>query len=184
MPEDRSWMYNNRRDGRLYDEYLYDYVPRNIVYPQGIGTSYANVGIEENQYMHLVEDGLNLRHGETRFEFGGCSNNSNEEQTEIREEPNTGVRAYYDLLRAVNHPLWDGCTEFTKLSMTTQLVSLKSESQISQEYFQRWISIIKHCTPNNGKNILNDLYKAKRLLTPLFLPKRKIHACVNNCMLF
>lgn len=153
-------------------------IPQNVVY-DGDVESYSPV--PDNRYMHLVEDGLNLRSGETVFEFGGCSN---EHQNDIREDPNSQASAYYDILRAANQPLWDGCTEFTKLSMTTQLVSLKSESQISQEYFQRWVSLIKRCTPNKGESIPNDFYEAKKILSPLFLPKKKIDACVNNCMLF
>ncbi|GAA0144144.1 hypothetical protein LIER_42789 [Lithospermum erythrorhizon] len=131
--------------------------------------------------MDMVEDGLNLRHGETRFDLMRCSN---DEQTGIKEAPNAITRAYYNLVGAINQPLFDGCTKFTKLSMPKQLVSLKPELQISQEYFQHRISLIKRWTPKKGENIFDYFYEAKRLLSLLFLPKQKIHACVNNFMSF
>ncbi|GAA0175184.1 hypothetical protein LIER_28414 [Lithospermum erythrorhizon] len=43
---------------------------------------------------------------------------------------------------------------------------------------------MKGLTPNRGATIPNDFYEAKKMLGPLFLPKPKISACLNNCMLF
>ena len=36
----------------------------------------------------------------------------------------------------------------------------------------------------DGENLPRNFYETKKMLKPLALPKEKIHACKNHCMLF
>ena len=51
--------------------------------------------------------------------------------SEVEEDPNPSTTKFYNLLRDVDEPLWDGCKKHSKLSATTQLLNLKSDFSMS-----------------------------------------------------
>ncbi|GAA0178609.1 hypothetical protein LIER_29861 [Lithospermum erythrorhizon] len=115
----------------------------------------------------------------------------NDDENDIDEYPNVTAEEYYHSLGEANTPLWDGCTTYTKLKLASELVNLKSElvnlkseSVISQSHYKRMLEIMKGISLNGWATIPNDFYEAKKMLAPLYLHKHKIHACVNNCMLY
>ncbi|GAA0173728.1 hypothetical protein LIER_27285 [Lithospermum erythrorhizon] len=67
-------------------------------------------------------------------------------------EVDTTANEYVDMVN-------DGFTEFTKLSMASELLNLKAESDISQTKYERWVSVIRRLTPNKGATILTDFYE-------------------------
>jgi len=64
--------------------------------------------------------------------------------SEVEEDPNPSTAKFYNLLRDVDEPLWDGCKKHSKLSATTQLLNLKSKFTMSVNCYDRMISIIKN----------------------------------------
>ena len=65
---------------------------------------YEVVNDNSNPYRNMVIDAMRM-------------NQSNVSQCSIvEEEPNVDVAKFFDLLKDYNEPLWDGCTNHSKLS--------------------------------------------------------------------
>lgn len=137
-----------------------------------------DMSLENNECVNMVNDAFGV------YGSGFLGETSNQVGGSYKEAPNPVVAAYYSMLEDANAPLFDGCEEFTKLSMTTQLVTRKVESKISQVEFERWVDMLKRLCPDKGVNIPSNVYEAKKMLAPMLLPKQKIHCCVKGCMLF
>lgn len=133
---------------------------------------------ESNEYVNMLNDGFGV------YGSGFVGEASNQVGGRNKEAPNPVAAAYYSLLDDANAPLWDGCEEFTKLSITTELVTRKVQSKVSQVEYEKWVDMMKRCCPDKGVNIPSNFYEAKKMLGPLLLPKEKIHCCVDGCMLF
>ncbi|MEJ1821277.1 hypothetical protein, partial [Escherichia coli] len=54
---------------------------------------------------------------------------------EPEEEPNAEARKFYDMLDAVDKPLWPGCSNHSQLSVVARLLSWKAENNISEKGF-------------------------------------------------
>lgn len=63
------------------------------------------------------------------------------------------------------------------------MLSIKSESNQSQNSFDRWTNLMRGISvqPNS---ILRDFYQAKKLVSKLRLKKEKIDCCLKGCMLY
>jgi hypothetical protein len=46
----------------------------------------------------------------------------------VEEEPNANAARFFDLLKYSNEPLWDGCTNHSKLSVVAQVFTIKSDT--------------------------------------------------------
>jgi len=57
-----------------------------------------------NRYRNMVMDAMRMSKGNTS------------EFPNIEEEPNTDATRFFDLLKDSDEPLWDGCTNHSKLS--------------------------------------------------------------------
>ena len=61
------------------------------------------VNDNNNPYRNMVTDAMRMNQG-------------NDSQCEIvEEEPNANAARFFDLLKDSDEPLWDGCTNHTKL---------------------------------------------------------------------
>jgi len=69
--------------------------------------------------------------------------------SEVEEDPNPSTAKFFNLLKDVDEPLWDGCKRHTKLSTTTQLLNLKSEFNMSVNCYDQMISLIKGMLPDS-----------------------------------
>ncbi|XP_027933729.1 uncharacterized protein LOC114189213 [Vigna unguiculata] len=103
--------------------------------------------------------------------------------SEVEEDPNPSAAKFYNLLRDVDEPLWDGCKKHSKLSATTQLLNLKSEFSMSVNCYDRMISIIKSMLPESER-LPENLCRSKKMVSELGLGYEKIDACPNHCMLY
>jgi hypothetical protein len=67
-----------------------------------------------NHYKSMVMDVIWINQGDV----GECSI--------VDKEPNGDVTKFSDLLKDPNKPLWDGCTNHSKLSIVAQVFTIKS----------------------------------------------------------
>ena len=70
-----------------------------------------------------------------------------------------------------------------KLGTTLELLQWKAENGISDKGFEKLLKIIKKMLPRD--NVLPpSTYEAKKVVCPLGLEVQKIHACINDCILY
>jgi hypothetical protein len=101
----------------------------------------------------------------------------------IEEEPNTDATRFFDLLKDSNEPLWDGCTNHSKLSAITQVFTIKSDHGLSEAGYDKIIKWVKSNLPE--RNMLKEnFYAVKSMMKPLGLGYQKIDMCPNFCMLY
>ncbi|KAL8147930.1 hypothetical protein AgCh_005309 [Apium graveolens] len=81
-------------------------------------------------------------------------------------------------------PLYHGCNfQFTRLSTTLKLCKLKVKNGWSDKSFTEMLKLLAEMLP--AKNELpTSTYEAKKILCPMGMNVKKIHACPNNCVLF
>ncbi len=149
---------------------------------ESMGPLSSNVGSGNSERMLVDEEFIDA---DVEEPDNGSDNNDNVfDVSEMREGlPNPTAQQFYNLLDDANAPLWDGCTKQTRLSAMTQLLSCKSEFNMTDRCFDRVLELMKEMLPESNR-LSSTLYDAKQLTKGLGLPYIKIHACENNCMLF
>ena len=71
----------------------------------------------------------------------------------------------------------------TKLGTTLELLQWKAETGTTDKGFEKLLKIIKKMLPRD--NVLPpSTYEAKKVVCPLGLEVQKIHACINDCILY
>ncbi|GJW22626.1 hypothetical protein Tco_0033248 [Tanacetum coccineum] len=70
---------------------------------------------------------------------------------------------FQKLLLDAEKPLYEGCPDFTKLSAIVKLLNLKGKYIASDKFFTELLGLIKKMLPAGYK---------------------KIHVCINNCLLY
>lgn len=98
------------------------------------------------------------------------------------QDPNPSAKEFYDMLQDADEPLWEGCI-YSKLEAATRLLNWKAECNVPDATYNRLLPIIKDMLPN-GEKLVGNFYETKKTLKKLGLPKEKIDACKNHCMLF
>lgn len=106
-----------------------------------------------------------------------------DDMTWEEETPNSSAQGFYDMLQAADEPLWDGCPNYSKLGAATRLLNWKAECNVPETTYNRVVPIIKEMLPE-GDKLPGNFYETKKSLKRLALPKVKIDACKNHCMLF
>ena len=88
----------------------------------------------------------------------------------IDEESYTDATRFFDLLKDSSKSLYDGCTNNSKLSIITQVFTIKSNHELSEaDYdmiFEWAISIVKS------------------MIKPLGLGYKKVNMCLNFCIFY
>jgi hypothetical protein len=70
-----------------------------------------------------------------------------------------------------------------KLGTTLELLQWKAKNGISDKAFQELLQIFKKSLPRNNE-LPHNTYEAKKIVCPLGLEVEKIHACINDCILY
>ena len=55
------------------------------------------------------------------------------------EEPNADVTRFFDVLKDSDEPLWNGCTNHSKLSIVAQVFTIKSNHGLSEARYDKII---------------------------------------------
>ena len=101
--------------------------------------------------------------------------------------PDKDIAGYKELQNidaASKEDLYPGCKKkYSKLSVTLTLLRFKAESGLSNKAFTQLLSLFKDILPKD--NVLpKSTNEVKIFFCPLELEVQKIHACVNDCMLY
>lgn len=132
--------------------------PTILLYPSPERTS-------GNSYCDMVVDGVGLN-----FDV--------EHSTNLEDPPNADAQKLYEMLKAVDTPIWDGCVNHSVMSIVARLLSIKSENNMSEKCFNQIVQLMKEAFPPSTK-LPNDFYQMKRLVAGLGLPIKKIDVCMN-----
>ncbi|KAJ9544533.1 hypothetical protein OSB04_024240 [Centaurea solstitialis] len=87
------------------------------------------------------------------------------------------------LLEHAEKPLYKGCPNFTKLSAMVQLFNLKSKYGASDKFFTELLVLLKKMLPE-GNEMVTSTYEAKKTMKAMGSGYKKIHACINDCILY
>ena len=124
-----------------------------------------------NPYRNMVIDAMRMNQG-------------NVSQCPIvEEEPNAEAARFFDLLKDSDEPLWDGCTNHSKLSAVAQVFTIKSDHRLSEAGYDKIIEWARSILPE-GNRLKENFYAAKSMMKPLGLGYQKIDMCPNFCMLY
>jgi hypothetical protein len=124
-----------------------------------------------NPYRNMVTDAMRMNQG-------------NVSQCPIaKEEPNADAARFFNLLKDSDEPLWDGCTNHSKLSVVTQVFTIKSDHGLSEAGYDKIIEWARSILPE-GNRLKENFYAAKSMMKPLGLGYQKIDMYSNFCMLY
>ncbi|KAL9667653.1 hypothetical protein QQ045_002016 [Rhodiola kirilowii] len=80
-------------------------------------------------------------------------------------------------------PLYKVCFKYTRPSATLKLFNLKAKNGWSNKSFTELLALVKDMLPE-GNTLPNRTSEAKKVMCPMGLEYRKIHACPNDCILY
>ena len=63
------------------------------------------------------------------------------------------------------------------------MLQWKAENGVSDKVLEKLLSILKKTLPKDNE-LPPSTYEAKKVVCPLGLEVRKIHACINDCILY
>ncbi|KAL0428286.1 UNVERIFIED_CONTAM: hypothetical protein Slati_3003400 [Sesamum latifolium] len=89
-------------------------------------------------------------------------------------------------VRAVDQPLWNGCTQpctQSQLGVVAESVDIKADGHISERIYDQISQLGNKILPP-GDTLPGDYYNTKKLIKDLSLPVEKTGVCKNGCMLY
>jgi len=124
-----------------------------------------------NPYRNMVMDAMRMNQG-------------NVSQCPIvEEEPNIDAARFFDLLKDYDEPLWDGCTNHSKLLVVAQVFTIKSDHGLSEAGYDKIIEWARSMLHEENR-LKENFYVVKSMMKPLGLGYQKIDMCPNFCMLY
>jgi len=99
------------------------------------------------------------------------------------EDPNGSAKKLYRLLEEAKKELYPGCKEVTKVSFIVMLFQIKCMDGLSNNCLERILRLFLLVLPD-GHCLPTSLDKVRKVVRDLGLDYQKIHACVNDCVLF
>jgi len=79
--------------------------------------------------------------------------------------------------------LYPGCSSFSRLSAVLRLFNMKARNEWTDKSFTELLEFLHEILPE-GSTLSTSHYEAKKILCPMGLEYRKIHACPNDCILY
>jgi hypothetical protein len=109
----------------------------------GSTSSASNVHEEANDntnpYRNMVMDAMRMNQGNV----SQC--------LIVEEEPNGDAARFFDLLKDSDKPLWDDCTNHSKLSAVAQVFTIKSDHGLSEAGYDKIIEWARSILPEGNK---------------------------------
>ena len=93
------------------------------------------------------------------------------------------LKAFKKLLEQDKKPLYLWCTKFIKLDFLVKLFNVKGRFAWSDISFATLLSVLADSLPKNNE-IPTSMYKTKNTMSALDLEYVKIHACLNDYILY
>jgi len=153
------------------------FVPNESMVERVVGStsSASNMHEDENEnsnpYRNMVMDAMRMSEGNVS------------ECPIVEKEPNVDATRFFHLLKDSDEPLWDGCTNHTKLSAVAQVFTIKSNHGLSEVGYDKIIEWARSILLE-GNRLKENFYAAKSMMKPLGLEYQKIEMCPNFCMLY
>ncbi|KAL9413832.1 hypothetical protein AB3S75_042342 [Citrus x aurantiifolia] len=92
-------------------------------------------------------------------------------------------KAFKELLKQAEKPLYPGCTNFTKLGTLVSLFNIKGKFGWSDTSFTELLGLLAKLLAESNE-ILMSMYEVKKTMSNLGLEYVKIHAYPNDCILY
>jgi len=86
----------------------------------------------------------------------------------IEEEPNADATKFFDKLKDSDEPLWDDCTNYSKLSTIAQVFTINSDYRVSEAGYDRIIKCVRSILPERNR-LKENSYAIKFIMKPLGL---------------
>nr|XP_004492006.1 uncharacterized protein LOC101504571 [Cicer arietinum] len=102
---------------------------------------------------------------------------------DVGEESFNRAHVYDNLCSGKEEPLYPRCTNFTRLSAVLRFFNLKARNGWTDKSFTELLELLKKMLLE-GNTLSNRNYEAKKLLCPMDMEYRKIHACHNDYLLY
>ena len=102
---------------------------------------------------------------------------------DIEEESFHQAHVYDSLKDDSLTELYPGCSSFTRLSAVLRLFNMKARNGWTNRSFIELLEFLHEILPQ-GNTLPNSHYEAKKILWPMSLEYRKIHACPNDGILY
>jgi hypothetical protein len=109
-----------------------------------------------NPYRNMVMDAMRMNQGNV----SQCPI--------IKGEPNTDATRFFDLLKDYDEPLWDGCTNHSKLLAVAQVFTIKSDHGLSEAGYDKIIEWARSILLE-GNRMKENFYAVKSMMKPLGL---------------
>nr|GEZ50589.1 hypothetical protein [Tanacetum cinerariifolium] len=90
---------------------------------------------------------------------------------------------FQELLSDTEKPLYKVCPDFTKLSAIVKLLNLKGKYGCSDKFFTELLGLLKKMLPD-GNEMVEKTYQAKKIMKLIGSGYKKIHVCINNCLVY
>ena len=127
-----------------------------------VGSTFSASNVHEvendntNPYRNMVMDAMRMNQGNVN------------QCPIVEEEPNADAARFFDLLKDSDEPLWDDCTNHSKLLGVAQVFTIKLDHGLSEAGYDKnieWaISILLE-----GNKLKENFYVAKSMMKPLGL---------------
>ncbi|XP_021741937.1 uncharacterized protein LOC110708139 [Chenopodium quinoa] len=136
---------------------------------QGEGLPESSVEGQSNEYRDMVMDVVGHNYDRSGTEAA-------------EEEPNAEAKRFLDLLKASEHPLYEG-SSMSVLEVAARITSLKCEYNLPHRCVDGFVSLLTEVIPGSSR-LGETFYDVKKVVKGLELSHEKIHACPKGCMLF
>ena len=93
------------------------------------------------------------------------------------------AHGYGSMSSDAKSPLYPGSTNFTRLLAMLRLINLKAINGWIDKSSTELLQLLKDMLPE-GNTLPNRNYEAKKILCPMGMEYKKIHACPNDCILY
>jgi hypothetical protein len=131
---------------------------------------HGDVNDNSNPYRNMIMDAMRMNQGNV------C------QCPIVKEEHNADATRFFDLLKDSNEPLWDDCTNHTKLLAVAQVFTIKLDHGLSEAGYDKIIEWARSILLE-GKRLKENFYAAKSMMKPFGLGYQKIDMCPYFCML-
>ena len=99
------------------------------------------------------------------------------------EEPNESAKHFFNLLTEARKELYPGCKDATKVSFIVRIFQIKCMFGLSSSSLEAILRLFSLLLPE-GHCVPNTLEKVQNVVRDLGLDYERIHACINDCVLF
>jgi len=100
----------------------------------------------------------------------------------MEENPDLETQIFFNMLVTAQAPLWEGCENHSELSASLEALSLNSDYNMSEGFFNRMVQLMGETMPKDHR-MVNNFFQAKKSVEKLGLGCTRIDCCPRGCIL-